>query len=157
MKKKQSKKDFLREWGFPEKYQYQNLRYKSPPEKGVLWYFFSLFIRNRDVEKYGTCISCGKPITVETSQAGHFAPASICGRDMLFDEINVQAECPGCNGFDSMHLLGFAENLDKRYGAGTALELRRRRDENKKRITPLKDYSRAEYSQKIKDIKKRLN
>lgn len=152
-KVKQSKAAFLRGWGMPPKYGYHHLRYKNPPEKGIYWYWFSLYIRQRDVENFGTCISCNKPITVETSQAGHFMPAANCGRDLLFDERNVNAECGACNGFDEAHLLGYADNLDKRYGAGTSTELRRRRDEYRSSGEVVKDWKSEVYSHKIGFIK----
>lgn len=151
-KPKQSKTDFLRSWGITgPNARVSNLRYKNPPEKGVFWYHFSLFVRERDVKKYGTCISCGRPITVETSQAGHFMPASTCGRDLLFDERNVNAECPACNAWDETHLLGYAEGLDRRYGPGTAMELRKRRDEYKAG-PPLKDWKPDEYAIKVRAL-----
>lgn len=145
---KQTKVGFLRSWLLPESFQYQNLRYKHPPEKGVYWYWFSLFIRERDVRLYGVCISCGREITVASAQAGHFMPAADCGRDLLFDELNVNAECPRCNAWDETHLLGYAEGLDKRYGPGTAQKLRERREKHKAR-QPVKDWKKEEYAQMI--------
>lgn len=153
MIKKQSKADFLRSWHLPyPSFQYHHLRYKQPPEKGVLWYWFSLYIRLRDYMDWGTCISCGKPVTVDTSQAGHFMPARDCGRDLLFDERNVNAECEGCNAFDEAHLLGYAENLDKRYGPGTAAELRARRAAYKMSKVPVKDWKKEEYAEMIRAV-----
>lgn len=152
MKKKESKADFLRGWGLPyPHFKYEHLRYKTPPEKGVYWYYFSLYVRLRDVEKYGTCISCGKPITMENTDAGHFMPAESCGRDLLFDERNVNAECKQCNAFDSTHLLSYAENLDKRYGEGTSQKLRTRYMEYKFGDT-VKDWKREQYVAKIKAL-----
>ncbi len=155
MTAKQSKADFLRSWGITDpnkiKASFSWLRYKSPPEKGIYWYYFSLMVRQRDVEEYGTCISCGRPITVDTCDAGHFAPAADCGRDLLFDPLNVNAECAFCNAWDSMHLFGYAENLDKRYGLGTALGLRARRQMYKDGPT-VKDWKAAEYAEKIRAL-----
>lgn len=132
--KRATKKDAMRLYGLPESYKSNNLRYQNPIEKGIYWYKFSLFIRNRDVKKYGTCISCGRPITVETCDAGHFAPAADCGLDLLFDPVNVNAECSHCNAWDGMHLFGYEKGLDERYGAGTAELLKTKRDCYKKRI-----------------------
>jgi len=149
---KQSKADFLRSWGLPyPNFQYHHLRYKNPPEKGVYWYYFSLYVRERDVREWGVCISCGKPITVDTANGGHFMPASSCGRDLLFDERNINAECAFCNAWDDTHLLGYAEGLDHRYGTGTAADLRRRRDEHLKG-PPVKDWKAAEYAEKIRAL-----
>jgi 5-methylcytosine-specific restriction endonuclease McrA len=155
MTAKQSKADFLRSWGITDpnkiKASFSWLRYKSPPEKGIYWYYFSLMVRQRDVEEYGTCISCGRPITLDNCDAGHFMPAADCGRDLLFDPLNVHAECSHCNAWDSTHLLGYAENLDKRYGPGTALGLRARRQAYKDGPT-VKDWKAAEYAEKIRAL-----
>lgn len=148
-----SKADQLRKWGLPyPSFQYHHLRYKAPMEKGVFWYWFSLYVRERDVREWGTCISCGKFITMDTCQAGHFMPARDCGRDLLFDERNVNAECSSCNAFDETHLLGYAENLDKRFGVGTAQALRDRRAAYKTSEYPIRDWTRAEYDEKIKAL-----
>jgi len=154
--KKISKASIYREYFIPE-YLIRGgglkslMRYTNPPEKGIYWYYFSKEVRKRDVEKYGTCISCGRPIEFETCQAGHFMPASTCGRDLLFDPLNVNAECARCNAWDETHLLGYAENLDKRYGEGTAISLRKRREDYQKG-GPLKDWKASEYAIKIKQL-----
>lgn len=139
-KKKESKADFLRRWGLPNNFQYRALRYKSPPEKGVLWYYFSKYIRARDIKKYGSCISCDRTLTEENANAGHFMPARGCGRDLLFNETNVNGECQSCNAWDDTHLLGYAEGLDKRYGKGTANRLRAERDAYEKSKDLVRDW-----------------
>lgn len=150
---KKSKTDVLRSWGItdPQKLKagFTWLRYKNPPEKGIYWYYFSLWVRERDVAQWGTCISCGVSISVETCDAGHFMPASSCGRDLLFDPLNVNAECSRCNAWDDTHLLGYADGLDARYGVGTALMLRQKHNEYKKG-PPLKDWKAFEYEEKIR-------
>lgn len=148
--KKESGADFLRRWGIYTVKAIKQLRYTNPPEKGVYWHYLSLWVRKRDIEKYGVCISCGKPITMDNAQAGHFMPAKDCGRDLLFDPLNVNAECNGCNGFDQTHLLGYAKSLDKRYGRGTADKLIQRREDYKHRKEPLKDFKGWEYAEKIR-------
>lgn len=146
-----TKKDKLRLWHLPEKFQWQNLRYKNPFQKGIYWFWFSLQVRTADVEAWGTCISCGRPITLENCDAGHFIPAARCGRDLLFDLRNVNAECKYCNGFDELHLFGYSDGLDRRYGAGTAAELRRRHGEYKA-SSPQRDWTAKEYEAKIKAL-----
>lgn len=145
-----SKTEFLRSWGIYNRSGFGWLRYHYPPEKGIYWYWFSLYIRERDVKKYGTCISCGRAITVDTCDAGHFMPASDCGLDLLFDEQNVNAECSHCNAWDSTHLLGYAEGLDKRYGLGTATAIRVRRAAHKAKKTVTKELKGDEYAAKIR-------
>lgn len=150
--------DKLRSYGLPEWKVQQGrhgLRWLYPFEKGVYWFFFSLFIRNRDVDKYGTCISCGREITVDTSDCGHFIPAGQCGRDLLFDERNNNAECPRCNAWDELHLVGYAKGLDNRYGPGTADSLLQRFHEYKNGPV-VKDFKAAEYREKIKQISQRI-
>lgn len=157
--KKQSKADVLRGWGITEpnliKAGFTWLRYKNPPEKGIYWYWLSRYVRERDVAKYGTCISCGRAITVEGSQAGHFMPADSCGRDLLFDLRNVNAECSHCNAWDDTHLLGYAEGLDERYGEGTAAELRARRIlylNQAKHGVVVKEWKADVYAEKIRAL-----
>lgn len=152
-KEKQSKADFLRSWRMPyPHFPYSSLRYKNPPEKGVYWFYFSRFVRGRDVTEYGTCISCGRPITVETSQAGHFAPASSCGRDLIFDPINVNAECERCNAWDEGHLFGYERNLRLRYGDVAVDDLKRRYHEYRESKTPLKDHKADFYVARLGDL-----
>lgn len=151
-KRKVSKSEVMRFYGMPEKWGSAYLRYTNPVEKGIYWYYFSLYVRERDVKKYGTCISCLRPIAIETSQAGHFMPAASCGPKLLFDERNVNAECEHCNAWDETHLLGYAENLDARYGTGTSSRLRARSAEYKNSPTPVKDYKPDEYRVLIEQL-----
>ena len=162
MRKKPSIKDLFRQYELPEwlvKAGKWGLRYKTPIEKGIYWYKFSLFIRERDVAKYGTCISCNRSITVDTCDAGHFAPASNCGLDLLFHPLNVNAECSYCNAFDGMHLIGYAKNLDKRYGAGTAEKLHNMRECYKQKTAypdgtfpTLKEWKKKDYEEKLRNL-----
>ena len=151
---KKSKADKLRELGLPyPSFQWHHLRYKFPPEKGAYWYFFSIKIRERDVKKWGICISCGRKITVQNSQCGHFVPAGVCGRDLLFDEKNNNAECSHCNAWDEMHLIGYAKNLDLRYGRGTSEKLLERY-RYYKFGPPVKDWSKKEYVKLLNTLKR---
>lgn len=150
-KKRASKRDICRKWGLPDTYQTANLRYQNPIEKGIYWYFFSLFIRKRDIERWGACISCGRAITVETCDAGHFCPAGSSGYNLLFNEKNVNAECSHCNAWDDMHLIGYQKGLDKRYGDGTAHALIKQRKAYKNGA-PVKDFTKAQYEQKLTNL-----
>lgn len=156
MRKKQTKADFLRSWGINDpvliKAGLNWLRYKNPPEKGIYWYYLSLWVRQRDVEAFGTCISCGCPITVETSQAGHFCPASNCGRDLLFDPLNVNAECSRCNAWDEGHLFGYEHNLKERYGDVAVDKLKAKYMARRKNKDPVKDWKGSEYADKIREL-----
>lgn len=145
--KKATKISVLRSWGILRPIW---LRYKNPIEKGIYWYYFSKFIRARDIATFGTCISCGRSITMETSDCGHFIPAGECGPDLLFDPRNNNAECSHCNAWDGLHLFGYAKNLDLRYGVGTAEELLRRHRAHKTTKPAPKDFPRKEYEALIK-------
>ena len=85
---------------------------------------FSIFIRTRDIneEGYSFCVTCGKPMTLKTSQCGHFRSRTKYAT--RWEEKNCAAQCVGCNIFkEGMHYeVGCA--IDKKYGAGTAEMLR---------------------------------
>lgn len=118
-RKKQTLADFNRTWGIPP---YKTLRYTGI--RGVFWYYFSKWVRQRDFKRYGACISCGKPVESENElQAGHFIAANGCGPDLLFHPLNVNGEHPGCNKYDK-HKLGYERRLDERHGMGTAQMLK---------------------------------
>ena len=153
MPKKQTDREFLLSWGITNpNYRRKTLRYQTPPEKGVYWYWFGRWVRERDVKEYGTCISCGIPITFDTCDPGHFMPAHDCGRDLLFHPLNVNAECKRCNAFDGTHLLGYAEGLDRRYGAGTAQMLRDMRNAHINNTGITKDWKRDVYADMIRAL-----
>jgi len=124
-----SKADYLRSWGITDptriKAGFTWLRYKNPPEKGIYWYYFAKMVRERDIEEWGACISCGRPIH-EGGDAGHFIAASKCGPDLLFDPRNVNLECAQCNAWDETHYIKYEIGLDARYGKGTAQGLKAR-------------------------------
>lgn len=148
-RKKVTKVSILRSYGLLGT---EWMRYKNPIEKGIFWSLFSLAIRKRDVTRYGTCISCDRPITMESSDCGHFIPASQCGPVLLFDKRNNNAECSRCNAWDELHLVGYAKGLDKRYGEGTADELLKQHREYK--FGPVvKDFTRKEYIAMITKLK----
>lgn len=91
-----------------------------PKLKAKCQLVFNEYIRKRDKGK--PCISCGK---VRELQAGHFYSVKMYD-GLRFDELNCHGECVGCNGFDDMHLLSYAENLKERIGesAFNVLKLR---------------------------------
>lgn len=146
----------MREYGLPESFKGSKraLRYSNPIEKGICWYWFAMYIRARDAERWGRCISCGKVKTFEQLQAGHFAPAGGSGIDLLMDEMNVHGECNDCNAFDQMHLLGYARNLNIRYGKGTAEALEARRMRGK--TDTGKEPTKAEYLERASHYRKEV-
>lgn len=124
------------------------MRYKGI--KGKLWDVFSKYIRQRDFKKYGTCITCGKKLNSwQEGDAGHFAPASNCGFDLLFDEKNVHLECKGDNGFNPGHLIQYKTNLIKRYGQKFVDDLEERYNDSRYRGKTTKEWIKKEYQAKI--------
>lgn len=84
---------------------------------------FNKYIRERDSQDgYFTCISCGRTLTTDQMDAGHFAPVK-GGSALRFDEYNVNGECKKCNGFDEFHLIGYRRGIIDKYGEGVLLHL----------------------------------
>src|SRR4051812_21962545 len=98
-----------------------------------LWDLFSIYIRYRDSEeiegvRVGRCISCGKQINAfgpKCGQAGHYIKRR--HKAVLYDEQNVNLQCPHCNSKPPIGLDGnmaeYAIGLEEKYGTGTARAL----------------------------------
>jgi len=84
---------------------------------------FSIFIRLRDIDADGFsyCVTCGKPMTLKTSQCGHF----ISRRHFAtrWEEKNCAAQCVGCNIYTQGKQYEFGLAIDERFGVGTAQKL----------------------------------
>ncbi len=146
--KPKTKADLWRQYGLerPSKPRYEGL-------KGIYWYLFSIWTRKRDFEAFGTCISCGKRVdSWRDYDPGHFIAAGSGGFGLVFDEKNVNGECKRCNGFDEMHLYGYARNLDIRYGQDTAVSLENRYADHKFKGSVTKEWSKKEYDTKIRGL-----
>jgi len=103
---------------------------------------FNAYIRKRDSQDgYFTCISCGRTLTTDQMDAGHFAPVK-GGSALRFDEYNVNGECKKCNGFDEFHLIGYRRGIIEKYGEGVLLHL----EQNARLI---KKWSRTELNELI--------
>jgi hypothetical protein len=91
---------------------------KSPraKAKSKAWIVFSRFVRSRDKD---ICFTCGG----DGNQAGHFVHSSLA---TYFDEMNVHAQCSGCNLYKHGNLGEYAIRLDRKYGNGTAEGLLKR-------------------------------
>lgn len=82
--------------------------------RGMLWYVFSKYIRERDRHK--TCITCGLPLDA-TIQAGHYVPVGDSSVTMWFREDNVHGEHKNCNAnWNDWHLVPMRKNLVRLYG-----------------------------------------
>jgi hypothetical protein len=96
---------------------------------------FSRYVRYRDGEvRQGVwqapCITCGiwKPVT--QMQAGHFVSRTC--NVLRYEDMNVHAQCQGCNIWHSGEQYEYSRQIDDRYGKGTAQRLHSRRHESKK-------------------------
>lgn len=145
-KRRKTKSDMWAEFGLkrPPKPRYSGLR-------GVLWYVFSKFIRERDKDL--PCINCG--LMKEDRHAGHFIPTGKCGWDgMVFDDMNVHSECSSCNLRDKRKMK-YGVNLDRLYpGERRILE-----DIYSTYITPgnsFKNFSADKYRSLIAEYTKKL-
>ena len=113
---------------------------------------FNEYIRCQDKDM--PCISCGQ--TKPYKQAGHFYSVKMYD-GLRFNEDNCHGECPGCNGFDDMHLLKYKDNLIERIGYMKFKILTYKAEDYKKNGYR---WSRSEileltehYKQKIKELK----
>lgn len=130
-------------------------RYKGV--KGKYWTLFSEYVRRRDFTRYGTCISCGKRLSDwREFDAGHFIPAGSGGFALLFDERNVNGECPYDNAFNGAHLLLYRRGLDERYGPDKADALEERYRDSHFKGKTTKEWSKREYETKIEEIKEKI-
>jgi hypothetical protein len=77
---------------------------------------FNAYIRKRDSQDgFFTCISCGKTLTTDLMDCGHYAPVKQSSY-LRFNEYNCSGECKRCNGFDEFHLIGYRKNLINKIG-----------------------------------------
>lgn len=94
----------------------------STPAQKRLWKVVSNYVRQRDFELYGDCVSCGEPFERwNDAQAGHWLPFSLCNAIYKFDPtFNIAAQCATCNsnlrrsGAHIGHAMG--EELKRRFG-----------------------------------------
>jgi len=138
--------DLKRQWNVPVITQ---LRYKGL--KGIMWYWTSVSVRQYDFLMYdGECIDmCGKRAENWWDfDCGHFIPAANCGSGLFFDRMNVHGQLKACNNprFSPHSPIGYALGLDKRYGAGTAEALFKRKGKK------TKEWSKEEYARQIKKL-----
>jgi hypothetical protein len=83
---------------------------------------FSEYIRRRNaVDDIAECFTCGKKDHWKKLQCGHFQSRK--HYSTRFDEINCQTQCAGCNVFRYGEQFVFGQNLNKKFGDGTAEKL----------------------------------
>jgi hypothetical protein len=80
---------------------------------------FSQYIRqSNSVNEIATCFTCGKEDHRKKLQNGHFQSRRHYAT--RWDETNCQVQCAGCNVFRFGEQFIFSQNLDNKFGEGTA-------------------------------------
>lgn len=83
---------------------------------------FSQYVRHRDsVDGMCTCSTCGVVKPIKEMQAGHFM--SRRKRSTRWDEMNVHAQCAGCNMWNQGRQYEMSIYIDQKYGDGTSDKL----------------------------------
>jgi 5-methylcytosine-specific restriction endonuclease McrA len=116
----------------------------------------SQYIRMKYADDLGnvSCVSCGKVLYWNESDAGHFVPKSR-GAAVRYVEENVHPECPGCNRFNEGHLIGYTRYMIDMYGEEKIDELQA---EARKTLSPSEKRRLAEeaiqyYGERLKGLK----
>ena len=87
---------------------------------------FSLYIRRRDCrDGAGRCISCGRPISFATCDAGHYIRRTHTAT--RWNICNVNAQCRECNRMKDGNLAGYRDGLIARYGLRVVEKLEQER------------------------------
>lgn len=106
---------------------------------------FSIYIRRRDCpDGVGRCISCGKLMTFDTCDCGHYIPRG--NMSTRYYERNCAAQCRECNRYKDGNLAGFTIGLVERYGDGIISELNALKHATAK-------FSKSDYEELIKKYK----
>lgn len=84
---------------------------------------FSQYIRMRDADKDRTfvCISCGKRLSLDQADCGHYINRK--HMSLRFSTKNCNAQCRSCNRFDEGNIQGYRRGLIDKYGERTVLLL----------------------------------
>jgi DNA-directed RNA polymerase subunit N (RpoN/RPB10) len=119
--------------------------------KKKAWDEFSKYIRRRDSTYIGIeCYTCGKYITFETAQAGHFQPGR--HKIFLFDERQVHAQCFQCNGPLKGNWPKYYEHMIRDYGQEVVNEMIAQKYTNDQwKVFELEEIYRK-YSAKLKGV-----
>lgn len=126
-------------------------RNKLPPLprlKKKAWKLFSEYVRRRNCDSFGftKCFTCPQTGHWKEFQAGHYIPQSI-SLALVFNEINVQTQCGGCNLYRQGNPTVFAIELRKKYGENILEELQSLRKEGFR-------YTRSDYEEMIERYSK---
>ena len=85
--------------------------------------WFSKFIRARDADNNGIirCISCGRSVSWQKADAGHFIKRQ--HKATRFNEKNSSGQCRSCNWLLQGNDIEYAKGLERKYGPGIVEEL----------------------------------
>jgi hypothetical protein len=93
----------------------------------IFWKIFSEYSRRKFADRNGyvACCSCGQIHHWKEMDAGHYI--SRIHLAVKYDDMNVHAQCKGCNAFKQGNPVGYRQFLVRRYNekAVQALEDRR--------------------------------
>lgn len=122
--------------------------------KGVLWTIFSRYIRKRDfILHNGRCVSCPRVVVDwKLADPGHYVSVSRGNFRNIFSEKGVNLQCKRCNNpeWTPDASIPYALELDRRYGAGTADQIRLESEGY------AGSYSEIEYMQQIEIYKEKF-
>lgn len=89
------------------------------PQERTLDDWFSKYIRARDTKPgYCYCCTCGKYLTFETAECGHFITRD--KHAVRWDERNAHAQCTACNNHRKGEQAKHMVFVDRKHGKGTA-------------------------------------
>lgn len=89
---------------------------------------FSIYVRRRDCpDGAGRCISCGRPITFETCDAGHYIPRRHTAT--RWNEQNVHAQCRLCNRMKDGNQQAYRAALVRKFGSDAVGRLERAKND----------------------------
>lgn len=109
--------------------------------------YFSLYIRERDKGK--PCITCGRYSS--KMDCGHFISRRF--EATRYDEKNANAQCIKCNRFENGNQFEHGQNIDHKYGSGTAEHLHFKSKMKCYRKKYDYEYIAMEYKKKYDEIK----
>lgn len=118
----------------------------------VLDKVFSKYIRLRDSKPYGfrsfKCISCGRVLSIDQADAGHFIKRG--NMATRFNEDNVHSQCIRCNRFQDGNYELFRKNLEEKIGSTRLAQLIQLGHSTVK-------YSNSDIEEMIKVYRKKIN
>jgi len=116
---------------------------------------FSKYIRRRDCGYgYAPCISCGKLITYDTSDCGHYENRKHMAT--RYDEKNCNAQCRACNRFSEGNIQGYRRGLIKKYGESEVEKIEIRRYNISKLSVPEIEILSKHYKGKLTNLENTL-